>query len=151
MRALGDVLAGARAADELAEVLVREAVHQTLALVAADYPLDYASLVDRYAPRVVEGCCAMAACTARPQCSFSTKGGKQCARRAAVDGVCGQHLAAWREQQEAARRQQVYAARVQRGAPADAYAHELKDRARKRTLSMAFPAGDVTHAFARAP
>ncbi len=146
VRALAEVLDGARAANDVAREVAREAVHETLALVAADHPLDYARLVDKYADRVVERCCAMAACTAQPQCSFPTKSGKPCGRRAAVDGVCSQHLAAWRERAETGRRQQVYAASVRRSAPADSYARELCDKARKRTVSMAFP-DDVTRAL----
>lgn len=142
VRGLADVLAGAKSVNELAEALVREAVHQTLALVAQDHPLDYATLVARYSERVVAGCCAMTS-GAVPTCRFETKAGKPCTRRAAVDGVCTQHLEAWRQRQEAGRRQQVYAAAVARRAPTaeDPHVHELKQRARKRVLSMTLPSG----------
>ena len=143
MRALADVLAGAKTANEVAEALVREAVHQTLALVAQDHPLDYATLVAKYSARVVDGCCAMASGTATT-CRFETKAGRPCARRAVVDGVCTQHLEAWRQRQEAGRRQEVYAAHVARTAPAeDPYVHDLKERARKRAVCMSLPC-DVT-------
>lgn len=143
LRALGDMLAGARHAQEIAEVVVTEAVQMTLAMVARDYPLDYTQLLAKYQAEVVRACCAMldeggggATCTA------TTRAGKPCARRAVVNGVCAQHVDAWHEQQAALRRQDSYAAVVRHAATLDPHAAELRqmrDLGRRRTVAMALP------------
>ena len=141
------MLSGAREANTIARALAVEAVHETLALVARDHPLDYTHLVDRYAKQVVDRCCAMAACeTTGAQCTCTTRAGKPCSKRAAVDGACLAHLEARQERAEEQRRKQAYAATVQRSGPADPYALQLRAKSKKRTVSMAFP-DDVAHAL----
>lgn len=145
VRALNDLLAGARNAHDLAEMLVEEAVQRTLAHVTTDYPLDYTRLLDKYQPEVVRECCAMfeGADADAPRCFGTTKAGKPCARRAVLNGVCAKHVDAWKQQQAAQRRQQVYDA-TRRGGPVDPYAQELAVMSKKRQVSMAFP-DDVPH------
>lgn len=135
LRAITDVLAGARHARELAEVLVTEAVQATLARVTADFPLDFGSLVARYQDEVVRRCCALF--QTEDTCRATTKTGKPCARRAVVDGACAQHLESWRAAHETHRRREAYAASVR--APADPHLADLRAAGRKRTVSMAFP------------
>lgn len=139
MRALVGMLSGAREANAIARALASEAVHETLALVARDHPLDYTQLVDKYARQVVDRCCAMATCQAGAQCTCTTRAGKPCSKRAAVDGACLAHLEARQERAEEQRRKQAYAAAVQRSGPADPYALQLRSKAKKRSVSMAFP------------
>lgn len=136
------MMTGAKQAHELASLLVTEAVRTTLARVAADYPLDYTSLLRAYEAEVVEHCCAMVdhnESDAVQMCSAKTTRGKPCGQRAVINGVCTKHLGVWKRQQETQRRQEAYVACVQREAPNDRYAQELKDRGQKRQVSMAFP------------
>lgn len=141
------MLAGARHAQEIAEVVVTEAVQITLAMVARDYPLDYSHLLAKYQADVVRECCAMldgggGGGGGGAMCSAVTRTGKPCARRAVVNGVCAQHVDAWREQQAAARRQDSYAAVVRHAAATDPHAAEMrhmKDLGRRRTVAMALP------------
>lgn len=134
------MLNGTRQAHELAEVLATEAVQQTLACVSRDHPLDYTRLVHAYQHDVVNSCCSMFTSVAEDaHCSATTKLGKPCGRRAAVCGVCLQHLDAWQQQQAVQRRQEAYANSLRRDAPADPYARELKHLSAKRHVPMAFP------------
>lgn len=140
LRALEDLLSGSRHAHEVAELLAAEAVQRTLARVTADYPLDYTQLLAKYQADVVAQCCSMVE-DGRKKCTATTKAGKPCGRRAAVGDVCAQHLSFWQEQQAAQRRQEAYMTSVRRDAPKDPYTSELKQLAKKRTVSMAFPDG----------
>lgn len=143
LRALGDLLSGARHANELAEVLVTEAVQRTLARVATDYPLDYTLLLDAYQADVVAECCSVAAGggdAGAKTCAATTKAGKQCVRRAVMGDVCMQHLDFWQEQQATQRRQQAYATSVRRDTPKDPYEHELKELTKRRKVAVALPA-----------
>lgn len=138
------MLAGARHAQEIAEVVVTEAVQLTLAMVARDYPLDYTHLLAKYQAEVVRSCCAMLDDTGGggATCSATTRAGRPCARRAVVNGVCAQHVDAWQEQQAALRRQDSYAAVVRHAATNDPHATDLrqmKDLGRRRTVAMALP------------
>lgn len=141
LRAVSDLLAGARHARDLAEVLVTEAVHRTLARVCADYPVDYTKLISTYERDVVTECCALALTTAEAPatCSATGKNGKRCSKKAVLNGVCSTHIQAWQEQQEAQRRLQLDAAKRKRDAPQDRYSAELKQLAKKRQVSMAMP------------
>ena len=114
--------------------------------LAADYPLDYTSLLGKYEADVVEHCCAtFERQDAHQTCGAPTKKGVPCGRRAVANGVCSQHLAAWERQQEAQRQHDAYATARQRDGLRDLYAQELKEVGKKRQVSTAFPAdvGDV--------
>lgn len=143
LRALAELLTGARHAHELAELLATEAVQRTLVRVAADHPLDYAELLRRYQADVVRECCAMLdtadAADAAQTCGAKTRAGKPCAKRAVLNGVCAQHVDHWRAQQASQRRQDVYAESVRHAAATDPYADELRELGRKRSVAMAFP------------
>jgi hypothetical protein len=146
VRALTDVLSGAKHVQDLATLLVSEAVRRTLAHVCRDHHLDYASMVAKIEDAVVQECVAM---YAPPQpkatCSFVTKAGKPCGRHAVVEGACAAHLDALRERQASALRQDVYAAGASKASIArtDPHAARLKDLSRPRSVNMALP-DDVT-------
>lgn len=146
LRALGDMLAGARHAQEIAQVVVTEAVQATLALIARDYPLDYSQLLARYQADVVRSCCAMLDDTGSGvACTAATKTGRPCTKRAVINGVCAQHVGAWHQQQAALRRQDSYAAVVRHAASHEPHATELqqlKEVGRRRTVAMALPETD---------
>lgn len=153
LRALVEVVTGARHAHDMAELLVTEAVQQTLARVCKDYPLDYTQMLARYQAGVVTSCCHLFkgatddAGRDAPTCAATTKAGKPCGKRPVMSGFCGSHLEAWREQREAQRRTDTYAASVRRQAATDPYAHDLQQASKKRTVSMAFPDDSVTKAL----
>lgn len=111
MRAVWEVVAGTRHAQQLAEALVAEAVARTLQRVCAAHPLDYDTLVAAHQPAVVQACtAAFRVPDAFAQCEGTTRKGKRCTRRAVVGGVCEKHVGAWRAQAEAQRRREVYEA-----------------------------------------
>ena len=137
LRALNDLLSGARHAHELAEVLVTEAVQLTLARISKDYPLDFTKMQAKYQGDVVAQCCRLVAAPEQHEmCGAPTKTGKACGRRAVVGGACSLHIEAWKEQQAAQRRKDMYAVGVKRDAPGDAYAQELQLVSAKRRVPM---------------
>lgn len=141
LRCINDLFTGAKHAHELTEVLATEAVRLTLARVVEDYPLDYTRLLQKYERDVVGRCCGMFtdAPAEAKRCGAPTKSGKPCERYAVLNGVCSKHIDAWRQQQEAQRRQEVYAS-TRRHAPAGPHAEALKKAAgKRRAASMAFP------------
>lgn len=150
-RAFLDLLSGARSAHDMARALAGEAVRTTLARVAADYPLDYTRLLQRYEQDVVAECCGTfqkPPDAPNTMCTATTKTGRPCGRRAAVNGVCTAHLDTWREQQEASRRQGAYVTAVGRERPRDVHTQQLREQARKRKADMSFPE-DVAGALRR--
>lgn len=143
LKAFQDLLSGARQAHDMARVLSAEAVRRVLARVSADYPLDYTQLLAKYEAPVVAECCGMfhktdAAAEDR-MCSGTNRQGKQCGRRAVLNGVCSLHLDAWKQQQESQRRREVYSSTVRRDAPNDPHVQDLKTMTKKRKVSMGLP------------
>lgn len=98
VRALEGVLIGTKSAHQVAEVLVRAAVAETMSLACSDYPLDYATLVKKYEDVVVERCCRACIADGFAQCEAKTKStGVQCCKRAVLGGFCTQHMSKWKE------------------------------------------------------
>lgn len=139
VRAITDVLTGAKHARDLAEALVTEAMQQTLVRVCNDYPLDFTQLVAKYQGEIVASCCGMAVAQSEKACGATTKQGKPCGKKAVLNGMCTAHQHVWREQQEVQRRLEADAARRKRDAPQDPHGEELKRVSRRRIVPTTVP------------
>lgn len=91
-RTLNTVVMGVRQLEDFAGVLIGDAVEDALLCVARDYGHDYALLLKRYRKDVV-GRHASGAVTERTRCRGTTKGNKQCGKRAQIQGYCSTHAA----------------------------------------------------------
>lgn len=105
-RTLHSVVVGVRQLEEFAGVLVGDAVEDALLCVARDYGHDYALLLRKYRKDVV-GRHASGAVTERTRCRGTTKGNKQCGKRAQIQGYCSTHAA--EHAAESAKKRQVAA------------------------------------------
>lgn len=119
LKTLQSVVAGSRQLEEFAGVLVSLAVEDALLCVARDYGHDYALLLKKYRDEVVRRH-ASGTLGQKTQCRGTTKGGKQCGKRAQLHGYCAQHAAQMAEEEAERRKVEAYRASVQRdggGAP----------------------------------
>lgn len=126
------MLSGAQRAHTIAEALVRDAVQQTLALVAKEYPLDYKELCQKYEHTVVSKVCGQIACTGGDMtCKATTKAGTRCSFQAAVEGYCTKHMADGLQAKAAERRKEAHRSDVTTEAEMDAHRKDLHEIAKK--------------------
>lgn len=107
LRTLQSVVAGARAVEELAGVLVSAAVEDSLLCVARDFGHDYSALLRRYKAEVVGRHVTGTLGERGVKCRGSTRTGKPCSKAAQLQGFC--HAHAQQMAQEAAKRRKVEA------------------------------------------
>ena len=142
-RAVGELLNGAKHTHEVAEILVIEAVQETLARVCRDYPLDYTQLVKKYQADVVAQCCQL--CESRPSgtqepCGAITKHGKRCSMRAIFGGYCGKHKDEFQVQHALQRRTEAYVDTLARGQNRDVFVTDLQKTSKNNMVPMKLPA-----------
>lgn len=113
LKTLQTVVVGSRQLEEFAGVLVSSAVEDALLCVARDYGLDYAALLRRYREEVVRRH-ASGALGQKTQCRGTTKGGKQCGKRAQLHGYCAQHAAQMAAEEAERRKVEAYRASARR-------------------------------------
>jgi len=111
LKTLQSVVTGARQLEEFSGVLVTSAVEDALLCVARDYGHDYSALLKRYKDEVVRRH-ASGALTEKTQCRGTTKGGKQCTRRAQLHGYCQNHAAQMVKEEADRRKVEAYRASV---------------------------------------
>jgi hypothetical protein len=143
-RAVGELLSGARHTHEVAEMLVIEAVQETLARVCREYPLDYTQLVNKYQDDVVAQCCRLCetrqpAPAAKESCCATLKSGKPCSRRAIFGGYCGKHVEEFKAHQAMQRRKDAYIDTLARTHNVDAMALDLQKTSKNNILPMKLP------------
>lgn len=141
LKTLHSVVAGARQLEEFAGVLVSSAVEDALLCVARDYGHDYAALLKRYRDEVVRRHAA-GTLSQRTQCRGTTKGGKQCGKRAQLQGYCAQHAAQLVADAAERRRVEAYRAGV---VQRDANAPLVELLAGAATPTDAFTVSLMTH------
>lgn len=92
--AVQKLLAGATSAQDFARLLAGEVVEDLLRRVAADYTLDYGTLVETYKAAVVDSASSFASATVG-NCAFALKtSGQVCGRKAVIGGFCATHAPA---------------------------------------------------------
>ena len=145
-RAVAELLSGVKHAHEVAEMLVVEAVQETLARICREYPLDYTQLVDKYQADVVAQCCRLCE-TRQPataanthSCGATTKSGKPCSRRAIFGGYCGNHMEEFKAHQALQRRTHAYIDTLARTHNVDEMALDLKNMSKNNMVPMKLPA-----------
>ena len=118
-KTLHSVVIGVRQLDQFAHVMVASATEDALLCVARDYGLEYAALLRKYRDDVVRRH-ASGTLSDLSTCRGTTKGGKQCAKRAMLHGYCCQH--AWEHEAAERDRREVraYQALAHAKRPADA-------------------------------
>lgn len=111
LKTLQSVVSGARQVEEFSNVLVSSAVEDTLLCVARDYGHDYSALLKKYKEEVVRRH-ASGSLTEKTQCRGTTKGGKQCTRKALLHGYCQHHAAQMAKEEADRRKVEAYRASV---------------------------------------
>lgn len=124
LKTLHSVVAGARQLEEFSHVLVTSAVEDALLCVARDYGHDYSLLLKRYKEEVVRRH-ASGSLTEKTQCLGTTKGGKQCTRRALLHGYCQNHAAQMAKEAADRRKVEAYRASMPRREPEGALVEML--------------------------
>lgn len=113
LKSLHTVITGVRQLEELSGVLVAAATEDALLCVARDYGHDYATLLKKYKEEVVRRH-ASGTVTDKSQCRGTTKGNKQCGKRAQLQGYCMAHAAQLVEEEAKRRKMEAYRASVPR-------------------------------------